>query len=268
MNVSKIFPAILGLTVLSTSTALMTFQTADEAARDLARRAVSSELHLTPEKFLCIHRDEDLENSLAIATIGRRTGTEFIYKISQTGIELKENAIIRHVATDADLVYIIAVHTTDGRTFRIRGFTDSLAEFQKLLKALKIKPSSPEQAESLADFYRGVNPENLPLTPLSSLIELKQAAERQCHAGVTSFDTAGEAFNAWWGHNKKLYVAISFQQRIVPHDGDYLVQWVILSSPSDGNCGGTPLRAQLEVGSDGHVGKLTFSPIRKPVDHP
>ena len=60
-----------------------------------------------------------------------------------------------------------------------------------------MKVSSPEQADSVAEFYRAVNPENMPLAPISSLIELKQAAERQCHSAVKSFDTGQEAFTAW-----------------------------------------------------------------------
>jgi hypothetical protein len=39
------------------------------------------------------------------------------------------------------------------------------------------------------------------------------------------------------------------------------VEWIVMSSPSHGNCGGSALRAELEIGSDGRVFKLTFSPV-------
>jgi hypothetical protein len=161
-------------------------------------------------------------------------------------------------------MYIIAVSPTDGSAYRIHGFADSLTEFAKLMTAAGERVSSPDQAESLADFYRGVNPENHEdLTPILRLMDLKQAAERQCQSGAKSFGAGEQAFTAWWDHAKPLYAALPFQQRAVPHGSDYLVEWIVLSSPSGENCGGAPLWAQLQVSSDGHVGKLTFSPIQK-----
>lgn len=263
MNICKPVSTILGVALLSTLVVLANGQTTDEAARDLARNAVRSELHLRPDQFIVIHRDEELEQSLAIATVGWRADSFFIYRVSQTGVEIKEKAIVRHIATDADLMYIIAVSSKDGSTFRIHGFADSLAEFNKLMTTSKMNVSSPEQAESLADFYRGVNPENVPLTPISSLIELKQAAERQCRNGAKSFDAGQEAFTTWWNRAKPLYAALSFQENAVRQSSGYVVLWILLSSPAIENCGGSPLRAKLEIGQDGHVGKLIVSPLKK-----
>jgi hypothetical protein len=138
-----------------------------------------------------------------------------------------------------------------------------LAEFERLMRALKVQVSSPDQAEVLADFYREVNPENHQgLTPIVSLMELKQAVERQCQSGSKSFDAGEKAFTGWWKHAQPLYATVSFEPRAVPQEGGYLVEWVVLSSPSGWNCGGAPLRARIEVSTDGHVGKITFSPLR------
>ncbi|HEX3105277.1 MAG TPA: hypothetical protein VHQ22_12580 [Terriglobales bacterium] len=262
MSIRKVFSTIFAVAVLSALVTLANAQTTDETARDLALSAVRSQLHLRPDQFVGIHRDEELQQFLAVATVGWQAGSEFIYRVSQTGVEIKQNVVVNHVATDADFMYIVAVSSMNGNTFRIHGFADSLAEFNKLMTTAKEKVASPEQAESLAEFYRAVNPQNMPLAPISSLIELKQAAERQCHSGVKSFDTGEDLFTAWWKRVKPLYAALPFEQRAIPHGHDYRVEWIVLSSASGENCGGAPLRARLEVRSDGHVSRLTFSPLR------
>jgi hypothetical protein len=262
MSVRQVFPMIFGIAVLCMLAGGASAETNDLMARELARNAVRSQLHLKPDQFLSVQRDERLEQSLALAA-GKRSGSELIYKVSQNGDEVKENAVVHHTSTDADLDYIIAIGAEDGDSYRINGFADSVAEFEKLITALGVKVSSAEQAESLTEFYLAVNPENLSLTPISSLIELKQAAERQCQSGVKSFDTGQKEFTNWWNRARPLYEAVSFQQRIVSHDRTYLVEWFVLSTPSGANCGGTPVRAKLEVGSNGHVGKVSFAPIHK-----
>jgi len=187
---------------------------------------------------------------------------EFIYRVSPAGYEIKENSVVNHLSVDGDSACIVAVRPADGSTYRIHGFADSLAEFNNLMTAAGERVSSPEQAESLADFYRNVNPENFSLAPILSLIDLKQAAERQCQSGPNSFDADQRAFAAWWVHAKPLYAKVSFHQTATPRGTGYLVEWIVLSSPAPrGNCGGAPLRAQLEVSSIGHVGKLAFLPL-------
>lgn len=272
MSTRKLFSTIFGIAVLSTlavrANAQMTEQAAREQARDIVRLELHSKVNFKPDQFLGIHRDEGLEQSLATATIGWRTGAVFIYRVSPTGIEIKENAIVNHVATDADFRHIVAVSSVDGTTFRIHGFgpAESLAELQRLMTALKVSVASPDQAEALADFYRMVNPENYEnLTPILRLMELKRAAERQCQSGAKSLDAGEKAFTAWWKHAEPLYAGLSFQPKAVPHEGSYLVEWIVLSSSvSGGLCGGAPLRARLEISSDGHAGNLTFSPLQKP----
>ena len=268
MKIQKLFSTILILTVLAIAAAGASGQTIEQVAREHAENAVRSELHsklnFKSGQFLNVHREEKLEEDLAMVTIGWRLGPVFIYKITPTGFEIKENSIVNHIATDADFIYIVAVSSKDENVYRIHGFgvSESLTDFERLMATLKLKVASSDQAESLADFYRKVNPENQEgLTPISGLLEFKQAAEKQCQSGAKSFDIGEKAFAIWWNHARPLYTSLPFQQSAPPHGSGYLVEWIILSSPSKENCGGAPLRAQLEVGSDGHVGKLTFSPI-------
>ena len=129
------------------------------------------------------------------------------------------------------------------------------------MTARKVKVLGPDQAEAVSDFYREVNPQRISMTPITSLIELKQTAERQCQ--TSSFDAGEKAFDAWWNHAKPLYAQVSFRQTVAPHGSGYLVEWIVLSSAGSGACGGAPLRARLEMSSDGHVGKVTFSPLEK-----
>lgn len=63
--------------------------------------------------------------------------------------------------------------------YRIHGLSDSLVEFGRLMAATKVKVMSADQAEAVSEFYREVNPQRTLMTPITSLIDLKQAAERQ-----------------------------------------------------------------------------------------
>ncbi len=265
MSICKLFSTIFGIVMLLSLTAQANAQMTEQAAREQASNITRSELHsavhFRADQFLGIQRDEELEQTLAVA-VGGQAGLTFIYKVSPEGVELRENAVVYHTWTDVDPLFIVAVNPRDGSAYRIHGFGrgESLAEFERLMTASKMRASSPDQAESLADFYRAVNPENHEtLNPILSLLELKQAAERQCQSGAKSFGAGENAFTSWWQHAEPLYAALSFQQKAVPHGNGYLVEWIVLSSPSAENCGGAPLRAQLEINSDGQVGKLTFA---------
>jgi hypothetical protein len=268
MSIRKLFSTIVGIAVLS-AVAVPSLQISEQAAREQAINIVRSELHSTvhfrADQFLGIQRDEELEQTLGVA-VGGRAGLTFIYKVSPEGVELRENAVVYHTWTDVDPLFIVVINPRDGSAYRIHGFgpAQSLAEFENLMMALKVRVSNPDQAESFADFYRKVNPENYEaVAPISTLLELKQAAERQCQSGLSSFDADQEAFTAWWNSAGPLYARLSFKQTAAPLNSGYLVEWIALSSAAKDNCGGAPVRARLEVSSDGRVGKITFSPILK-----
>jgi hypothetical protein len=283
MNIRKLSSTIFGLATLPMLLVPANAQVTDQAAREQARDVVRSELHSTvnfkANQFLSVQRDEVLEQILAAVVARPPSWPEFIYRVSQEGDEFKEatkaspagheireNTVVHHIVMDGDPMHIVAISSADGSIYRIHGFglAESLAEFERLIASLKVRVTSPDQAESLAEFYRRVNPGNHEgLTPILSLMELKQTAERQCQGGQSSFDADQEAFTAWWKHSKPLYAALPFQQRAVPHGSGYLVEWIVLSSPSGEDCGGAPLRAQLEISSDGRVGTVTFSPLQK-----
>ena len=268
MSLRTLFSTIFGISLLSTfalqSDAQMSEQTAREKVRDVVRAELQARVNFKADQFLGIQRDEDLEQSLGIAS-GKQLGLTFIYRVSPEGVELKESAVVYHTWTDIDPLFIVAINPSNGAIFRICGFgrDESLSEFKKLMTALKMNVSSLDQAESVADLYRRVNPEHHEsLAPISRLLELKQAAERQCLGHAKSFGAGEKAFTNWWGRANPLYSALSFRQKALSHDGGYLVEWIVLSSPSAQNCGGAPLRAQLEISSDGQVSTMKFSPIQ------
>jgi hypothetical protein len=233
----------------------------EQAAREKALSVARPQLtYLRPGQFLGIQRDEELEQKLA-AMVGGLAGSEFIYKVSPVGDDIKERSVVHHIITDIDdPVSLVAVSPLDGSTYLLHGFATSKAEFNRLMVALKVKISSPDQAEALADFYREVNPERRPLTPAFGLLDLKQAAERQCQD--VPFDPNEKDFEAWWKHAKAVYSKALFKQSSTRSEGGYAVEWIVLSSPGAGLCGGAALRTRLEIGSDGQVGKLSFAPLR------
>ncbi|WP_213807826.1 hypothetical protein [Granulicella sp. dw_53] len=260
MKMKKLFLVIFAMSALKVSAGA---QVNEQAAREKALRAARPHLgYLRPGQFLGIQRDEDLEQKLA-AIAGGLAGSEFIYKVSPVGDEIKERSVVHHILTDIDdPVSLVAVNPLDGSTYLIHGFAESKADFNRLMGTLKLKISRPDQAEALADFYREVNPERLPLTPTIGLLDLKQAAERQCQD--VPFDPKEKDFGAWWKQALRLYSAASFKQTATHTDSGYAVEWMVLSSPGAGLCGGAALRARLEVGSEGQVGKLSFVPLARP----
>jgi hypothetical protein len=187
----------------------------------------------------------------------------FIYQVSPAGDEIKGRTVVHHLVTDADPMYLVAVTPADGSTYRIAGFRDSKAEFNQLMAALGVMISSPDQAEALADFYRTINPEHRSMTRIPGLLNLKQAAEWQCQ--TVPFDANEKDFEAWWKHAKPLYENASFQQTASRDGSHYAVEWIVLSSPAAGMCGGVALRARLEVGSNGQVGEIAFRPLEPTV---
>jgi hypothetical protein len=259
MSMRRLFLMLFGAAVFTALLVPTSAQMADQTASEQVRNAVRSQLHLKSDQFLGVQRDEELEQLLALA-MGKPRGLAFIYKVSQAGDEVKENAVVHHIFTDVDPTYIIAVNPTDGSTYRIHGFADSLDEFGRLMTATKTKVLSPDQAEAVSDFYLEVNPQHASMIPITSLLELKQAAERQCQ--TSSFDTGEREFDAWWKHGKLLYAGVPFRQTATASSSGYIVEWTILSSSAPGNCGGAPLRASLEVEKDGQVGKLAFTTLR------
>ena len=268
MSMRKVLSTIFGLAVLVTPLVLANAQMSEQAAREQASRIVRSELHsrvgFEPDEFLEIQRDEELEQNLRVAVRGQ-SDSIFIYKVSPEGVEFRKNAVVYHTWSDVDPVFIVVINPRDGSAYRIHGFGlgESLTEFERLMTALKMQVTSPEQAESVADFYRGVNPGNEEdLTPMLGLMELKHAAEQQCQIGAKSFDAGEKAFSHWWKHVEPLCSALLFEPKAVPHEGGYLVEWIVLSARSGSDCGGAPLRAQLQVGSDGHIGEITFARIK------
>lgn len=256
MNMQKLILGICAASVLSVVAAPTSAQPTEQASRDQIRSAARSQLHLKADQFLAVQRDEPLEQKLAI--VSGKPGV-LLYRVSQAGDEIKEHSVVHHIFMDADPTYMVAV-SADGDMYRIHGFSDSGAEFEKLMTAKRPKVNSPEEAESVADFYRDVNPENRPLTPIPNLIDLKQAAERQCQTGT--FGENERAFDTWWSRAKPLYAHVSFKQTAIQSDKGYLVEWVVLSSAAPGMCGGAPLRARLEVAAGGHVGTVAFSPVK------
>jgi len=256
MSLKKPFLAIISLGALSALALPLSAQVAEQAAREQASNLVRSQLHLKPEQFLQVHRDEELEQSLAL--VGR-PGL-FVYRLSRAGDEIKEGAVLHHIFTDADPTYIVAISAGDASAYSVHGFTDSRAEFERLVTTKGMKVVRPEQAESIANVYRSVNPENWSMTPISSLLDLKQAAERQCQ--TAPFDPDEKPFEAWWRHARPLYADVPFEETARPSGIGYRVQWGVLSAPGSDSCAGAALRATLEVGRNGEIGKLTLRPAR------
>src|SRR5580692_13139955 len=110
MGILKMFSTIFGMVVLSTLVVLADAQITEQAAREQASNTVRSELHSTvhfkSDQFLGVQRDEELEQSLAVA-VGGRTGSRLIYRVSPTGYEIGENTVAYHVWTDIDVVFIV-----------------------------------------------------------------------------------------------------------------------------------------------------------------
>jgi hypothetical protein len=260
MNIRNYILTIFGLAVLPILIFPAHAQMSDQGAREQGRDAIRSHMHFEPSKFLQVQKNGMLEQLLA-EMVARPSWSELIYNVSEEGNEIKEHTVIHHIVMDGDPTFTIAINPASGNLYRIRGFTDSLDEFNRLITEANTKILTAYQAEAVANFYREVNPEKYyPIVPLSSLLDLKQTAERQCQA--IPFDPNDKKFDTWWKRAKPLYQDVQFKQTTSQSGGGYAVEWIALSSTGPGMCGGAPLRARLEVSSVGHASKLTFSPLK------
>ncbi len=235
MRAKKVFSTILGVVALSALVVCADTPMIEQAARELAKSVVLSELqstmHVKPNQFLHVERDEELEESLALAARGH-AGSMFIYKISPTGYEIKGNSVVYHTWSDFDIVFIVVVNASETGTYRIHGFglAESLAEFNRLMTGLGMRISDADEAESVADFYQRVNPENeQALRPILYLMDLKQAAEWQCQSGAKSFTDGEQRFATWWKQKEAEYANLSLKETAAPHGDGYLVTWPVLS---------------------------------------
>lgn len=259
MKPLRVLSTICGVGILTITGCAARALVTDQAAREQAGGAVRSQLHLEAGRFLQVQRDEILEQMLA-GIVARPSWSEFIFRVSEEGDEVREHAVIHHIVTDGDPTFTVAINAASGTLYRIQGFSDSLVEFNRLMAEARFKVAGPDQAEAVADFYRKVNPPRDSMARIPGLLDLKQAAKWQCQA--VPFDPSEKAFDAWWKRAKHLYSGASFKQSATFSDGVYAVEWIVLSSPGAGLCGGAPLRTRLEVSSDGRVGGITFSPLR------
>jgi hypothetical protein len=191
--------------------------------------------------------------------VGKQPSPIYLYSATRAGDEERGQAVVHHIFTDIDPTYIVAVNSGDRSEYRVHGFADSQVQFEKLMAATGTKIANSQQADRLAGFYREVNPENLSISPIRSLVDLKQAAERQCQ--TASFDAGEHAFEEWWKLAKPLYSGVRLVESAVAEANGYVVEWTVLSSSGPGMCGGVALRVQLPVQSNGEVGEVAFSPL-------
>ena len=96
-------------------------------------------------------------------------------------------------------VSLQALMAANGTAFLIKGFglSNSFREFNRMLAESKVHIVTSIRAQAIADLYLAINPENRSMNPISSLLDLKQAAERQCQA--VPFDPNEKDFEAWRG---------------------------------------------------------------------
>ena len=226
-------------------------QTNEEQARAQAKAQFRSTLHLRPTQPLEIQRREDIEEVFDTVT-GVSPGAIFFYKGSP-----------KFPPIDGDSDCFVALMAANGTAFLIKGFglSNSFREFNRMLAESKVHIVTSIRAQAIADLYLAINPENRSMNPISSLLDLKQAAERQCQA--VPFDPNEKDFEAWWKQAKARYSKGPFSQTATRSGSGYVVEWTVLSSSGPGLCGGAPLRAGLEVAEDGQVGRLTAVPLRQ-----
>lgn len=99
MKIIKLPPTIFGTLMLAILGPMADVQMTEQAAREQATSTIRSELHLKPDEFLDVRRDEGLERVLA-SVVARPSWSELIYKVSQTGDEIKEHAVVHHILMD------------------------------------------------------------------------------------------------------------------------------------------------------------------------
>lgn len=238
-------------------------QLTEEQARREAREQTAAALHSTATQFLGTQRREDLERLFEAAT-RKPTRTILMYEVSNEGDEVRGSTVIHHLSSDAPMTFIVAVLAVRGTTFRIGGFADSLSEFNRLMADNQIRVLDSEHAQSLANFYFAVNPEKIQVNLLKSPLDLKQAVERQCHAGGRDFAYLDKEFGKWWTSHRSAIIGTEFATRVSSAPGVFRVQILTLSSPTaKQTCDASPVEATLEVSDAGAVKPVSFKKLNK-----
>lgn len=234
-------------------------QVSEEQARKLAKSETITNAHLQADRFLSTQRRDDLE-LLFSNVAGGVPGAVLFYKISNEGDEIRGNRVIHHLSMHAELNFVVAVSVASGTVFRVGGFADSLAEFNRLMMASRIEVRESKKVEAVVDFYLSCNPENVSFSILRSLLEFKQSVEKQCHENEGTFLSIDKAFNHWWTRHGMKYRQLKFETTIAPfHEGFRASFFTLSSTVKDWKCGAVPLQSNLEVSHLGIVKSITFS---------
>jgi hypothetical protein len=232
-------------------------QLTDNEARARARTVTAANLHFDPAQFVGIERQEELEQSYAVATRIAR-GTLFLYKLWPGGEEVRDSTIINHCAGNC-LSYLVGVRAVDGAVFRIRGFSDSIEEFNRMMGTNAVHMTDHSQAHAFASFYRSVNPESLAITPLWTLLDFKQMVEQQCHDHQESFLASDEQFTKWWNSHKSTYLNADFSEGAFRDQNGFRMEFLVMPPPAANQaCGGAPVLAVLQITPSGQIDKLAY----------
>jgi hypothetical protein len=233
-------------------------QMADELARKRAKAETLASLHFDATRYLSTQRREDLEQMFA--NVATAAGSVLFYKLSNEGDETRTGTVIRHIATDASLNYLVGVSCGNGTVFRIGGFIDSLAEFNRMMAILAIRIHESTQAVAIKDLYLAANPQNVSFVILDSLLDFKQWVERQCHERGGDFSSVDKEFTQWWVSHEMTYRNLKFSDEVIPFDDGFRVRFFTLSAPMrSGKCGAVPIAASIEISNAGQVKPVKFS---------
>lgn len=248
------------------SAAAVRAQTSDERAREAAREAVQVSTERA-NSFFSVHRREDLEEvflSVRFFQGGRFERDPQIFEVTDGGYEFKNGSIDYHLSVHGPFLYFVAVANAPGGVFRIGGFKDSQSEFSRLAKYYNVKLRSEFQAQEYAGLYLRLDPAHYQLVQTTSLLQLKQLAEREFDDNYKGFSSGETRLNQWWAKHESALSRMSFKQTTTAVLEGFEVSFLTLSSIDDKSQadGPTPLRVTLTLTKDGQIAQPTLTPLK------
>jgi|SRR5271155_5872676 len=183
------------------SVSAQTKELTDEEARDKAKIAVKELLN---EKFVTVHRLEDLEDSY-FRRQQKIRGDIFVgiyvFVASRDGFEITSSGVQEQVVTDGgDFIGYVAVARRTGKVYFLHGFKNKDKEFAKLIKDIPVRidvDDSKYWGELYFEFLYGVEDKSL----VSGWLQLKNAVEENYCAAYWCSQNKKEAIrksNSWW----------------------------------------------------------------------
>lgn len=202
-------------------------------AREKAKAAVREAWGTAPNNRTDVEaiRREDLEWRIFGAQVkikGRIAVPVYLYELSLSGYEiLSPEDFVFFTVLDANPRWFVAVLRADGDLFKLAGFDEADAEFNRMASRIEFKvPREVSPVSWALDFLeltRGEEERRTYVTPL----HLRQAIERHFYGQYSPDSLSSKLYERWWRKYGKQVEKLRFEYEVEKREDRFLVRFVM-----------------------------------------